>query len=84
MRVFVASFMLLREQNSRVLLYRSATPVDLSSYYPELHVLRDILMHKYGREFSVGVMENRNNCVSDRVRKSPLSVPVDSLNMTGF
>ncbi|KAJ7492215.1 regulator of Vps4 activity in the MVB pathway-domain-containing protein [Mycena latifolia] len=33
----------------------------------ELHVLRDILMHKYGREFSVAVMENRDGCVSDRV-----------------
>jgi len=37
----------------------------------ELHVLRDILMHKYGREFSVGVMENQNNCVNERV--CPLS-----------
>jgi hypothetical protein len=25
-------------------------------------------MHKYGREFSVAVMENRDNCVSERVR----------------
>ena len=33
----------------------------------ELHVLRDILTHKYGREFSVAVMENRDGCVSDRV-----------------
>ncbi|KAJ6523592.1 regulator of Vps4 activity in the MVB pathway-domain-containing protein [Mycena capillaripes] len=33
----------------------------------ELHVLRDILMHKYGREFSMAVMENRDGCVSDRV-----------------
>ncbi|KAJ7204465.1 regulator of Vps4 activity in the MVB pathway-domain-containing protein, partial [Mycena pura] len=33
----------------------------------ELHVLRDILMHKYGREFSAAVMENRDGCVSDRV-----------------
>ncbi|KAF8204303.1 regulator of Vps4 activity in the MVB pathway-domain-containing protein [Mycena galopus ATCC 62051] len=35
----------------------------------ELHVLRDILMHKYGREFSMAVMENRDECVSDRVRR---------------
>ncbi|KAI0257292.1 regulator of Vps4 activity in the MVB pathway-domain-containing protein [Lactifluus subvellereus] len=35
----------------------------------ELHVLRDLLMHKYGREFSVAVMENRDGCVSDRVMK---------------
>ncbi|KXN88926.1 hypothetical protein AN958_06797 [Leucoagaricus sp. SymC.cos] len=41
----------------------------------ELHVLRDILMHKYGREFSAGVMENRNNCVTDRAR-SILSLPL--------
>jgi hypothetical protein len=24
-------------------------------------------MHKYGREFSAAVMENRDGCVSDRV-----------------
>jgi len=35
----------------------------------ELHVLRDLLMHKYGREFSAAVMENRDNCVSERVMK---------------
>ncbi|KAJ6520255.1 regulator of Vps4 activity in the MVB pathway-domain-containing protein [Mycena sanguinolenta] len=34
----------------------------------ELQILRDILMHKYGREFSVAVMENSNGCVSERVR----------------
>ncbi|KAF9486356.1 DUF292-domain-containing protein, partial [Pholiota conissans] len=33
----------------------------------ELHILRDILMHKYGREFSIAVMENRDGCVSKRV-----------------
>ncbi|KAJ7116792.1 regulator of Vps4 activity in the MVB pathway-domain-containing protein [Mycena crocata] len=33
----------------------------------ELHVLRDILMHKFGREFSMAVMDNRDGCVSDRV-----------------
>lgn len=33
----------------------------------ELHVLREILMHKYGREFSIAVMENRDGRVSDRV-----------------
>jgi len=33
----------------------------------ELHILRDILMHKYGREFSLAVMENRDGCVSNRV-----------------
>lgn len=30
-------------------------------------------MHKYGREFSVAVMENRDNCVSERVRTLELS-----------
>ncbi|KIJ66411.1 hypothetical protein HYDPIDRAFT_26762 [Hydnomerulius pinastri MD-312] len=35
----------------------------------ELHVLRELLMHKYGREFSAAVMENRGGCVSDRVVK---------------
>ncbi|KAF8807993.1 DUF292-domain-containing protein [Phlegmacium glaucopus] len=33
----------------------------------ELHIFRDLLMHKYGREFSVAVMENRDGCVSSRV-----------------
>ncbi|KAK0199043.1 regulator of Vps4 activity in the MVB pathway-domain-containing protein [Armillaria mellea] len=33
----------------------------------ELHVLRDILMHKYGREFSITVMENHDGRVSERV-----------------
>lgn len=41
-------------------------PVILASPV-ELGVLRDLLMHKYGREFSLGVMENRDNCVTDRV-----------------
>jgi len=35
----------------------------------ELHILRDILMHKFGREFSAAVMDNHDNCVSDRVMK---------------
>ena len=40
----------------------------LSPLYPslELHVLRDILMHKYGREFSLKVMDNKEG-VSERV-----------------
>ncbi|KAJ7687417.1 regulator of Vps4 activity in the MVB pathway-domain-containing protein [Mycena rosella] len=46
----------------------------------ELHVLRDILMHKYGREFSVAVMENRDGCVSDRVvRKLGNATPSSDL-----
>ena len=44
------------------------------SVIAELHVLRDILMHKYGREFSIAVMENRDGCVSERVR-GPLLRP---------
>jgi len=35
----------------------------------ELHILRDLLMHRYGREFSAAVMENREGCVSERVMK---------------
>jgi len=35
----------------------------------ELHILRDLLMHKYGRDFSAAVMENRDGCVSERVMK---------------
>lgn len=46
----------------------------------ELHILRDILMHRYGREFSVGVMENRNNCVAERVvHKLAAGQPSDEL-----
>ncbi|OBZ79385.1 protein IST1 [Grifola frondosa] len=46
----------------------------------ELHVLRDLLMHKYGREFSIAVMENRDRCVSERVtRKLNISTPPASL-----
>jgi len=42
----------------------------------ELNVLREMLMHKYGREFSLGVMENRDDCVSDRVvKKLVLATP---------
>ncbi|KAF9021751.1 DUF292-domain-containing protein [Hymenopellis radicata] len=46
----------------------------------ELHVLRDILMHKYGRDFSASVMENADNCVNDRiVRKLDISMPSPDL-----
>ncbi|KAH8110584.1 DUF292-domain-containing protein [Phellopilus nigrolimitatus] len=46
----------------------------------ELHVLRDMLMHKYGREFSIGVMENRDGCVSERVmKKMVLNTPSPEL-----
>ncbi|KAL5533761.1 hypothetical protein ACEPAG_221 [Sanghuangporus baumii] len=48
----------------------------------ELHVLRDMLMHKYGRDFSVGVMENRDDCVSERIMKKLtfLTPPDDLVN----
>ncbi|KAH9949352.1 regulator of Vps4 activity in the MVB pathway-domain-containing protein [Amylocystis lapponica] len=46
----------------------------------ELHVLRDMLMHKYGRDFSVAVMENRDGCVSERVtRKLNVFTPSTAL-----
>ncbi|KAJ4485614.1 DUF292-domain-containing protein [Lentinula aciculospora] len=46
----------------------------------ELNVLREILMHKFGREFSLQVMENRGSCVSDRViRKLDTATPSTEL-----
>ncbi|GBE77510.1 regulator of Vps4 activity in the MVB pathway-domain-containing protein [Sparassis latifolia] len=46
----------------------------------ELQVLRDMLMHKYGREFAIAVMENRDGCVSERVtRKLAVFTPGPSL-----
>ncbi|KDR85600.1 hypothetical protein GALMADRAFT_234561 [Galerina marginata CBS 339.88] len=46
----------------------------------ELHILRDILMHKYGREFSLAVMENREGCVSARVMsKLTVATPAPAL-----
>jgi len=49
----------------------------------ELHILRDILMHKYGREFSIAVMENHDGCVNSRVMSkmttaTPAAVLVDA------
>lgn len=41
---------------------------------PELLILRDMLMHKYGRDFSVAAMENRSGCVSERVSTSPAAI----------
>ena len=49
---------------SRITLSREP---NLNYLSKELHILRDILMHKYGREFSIAVMENRDGCVSSRV-----------------
>ncbi|KAF5374970.1 hypothetical protein D9758_000508 [Tetrapyrgos nigripes] len=46
----------------------------------ELHVLRDMLMHKYGRDFSSAAMENRDGCVNDRVaRKLEVNTPSPEL-----
>lgn len=33
----------------------------------ELHVLREMLMSKFGRDFAVDCMENRDGCVPDRI-----------------
>ncbi|KAK0199044.1 regulator of Vps4 activity in the MVB pathway-domain-containing protein [Armillaria mellea] len=46
----------------------------------ELHVLRDILMHKYGREFSITVMENHDGRVSERVVRKAYGVAWTSPN----
>ncbi|CAE6445981.1 unnamed protein product [Rhizoctonia solani] len=46
----------------------------------ELHVLREMLMSKYGREFAIGVMDNKDNCVSERVtRKLQVATPSSAL-----
>lgn len=46
----------------------------------ELLVLREMLMHKYGRDFSAAAMENRGGCVSERImRKLVIETPSDEL-----
>jgi len=46
----------------------------------ELHVLREMLMHKFGREFSLRVMENQGGCVSERItRKLVVEPPSEEL-----
>jgi len=46
----------------------------------ELHILREILMYKYGRDFAIAAIENRNNCVSERViRKLVTNTPAPEL-----
>ncbi|KAF8527594.1 DUF292-domain-containing protein [Hysterangium stoloniferum] len=46
----------------------------------ELHILRELLMHKFGREFSIAVMENRDGCVNERVmRKLSIVTPGPTL-----
>ncbi|THH09337.1 hypothetical protein EW145_g2093 [Phellinidium pouzarii] len=45
----------------------------------ELHVLRDILMHKFGRDFAIAVMENRDGCVMKKLEyKTPPPKLVDA------
>ncbi|KAG1771269.1 DUF292-domain-containing protein [Suillus occidentalis] len=46
----------------------------------ELLVLREMLMHKYGRDFSAAAMENRGGCVSERItRKLIIETPSEEL-----
>jgi len=46
----------------------------------ELHVLREMLTHKYGREFTIAVMENRDSFVNERViNKLVVRTPSESL-----
>ncbi|TDL26430.1 DUF292-domain-containing protein [Rickenella mellea] len=46
----------------------------------ELHVLRDMLMHKFGREFSAAVMENKDGIVSERImNKLGIAAPSPTL-----
>ncbi|KAG9313964.1 DUF292-domain-containing protein [Chiua virens] len=46
----------------------------------ELHVLRELLVTKYGREFTTAVLENRGDCVNNRVaRKLVVETPSTEL-----
>ena len=45
-----------------------STVLNFNIGHIELHVLRDLLMHKYGRDYSAAVMENKDGVVSERVR----------------
>lgn len=46
----------------------------------ELHVLREMLMHKFGREYAIAVMENRDKCVCERVaNKLTVAMPPPEL-----
>ena len=42
----------------------------VSETFSELNALRDMLMHKFGREFSLAVVENKDDCVPARVRSA--------------
>jgi len=50
----------------------------------ELHVLREMLMHKFGREFSINVMENKDGCVNERVRLHGVDHSVSILITYGY
>lgn len=65
MKECVQSYTLRSGQSSKVHQYLMSN--QLTYTCSELHILRDLLMHKYGREFALGVMENRDGCVSKRV-----------------
>ena len=68
--------MLHQEQNSEVI--SLLLEVILNAFiltnclFSELHLLREMVMHKFGREFSLAVMENRDGCVPTRVRNEPI------------
>ncbi|KAN0100225.1 Regulator of Vps4 activity in the MVB pathway domain containing protein [Tylopilus felleus] len=50
----------------------------------ELHVLRELLLQKFGREFTAAVMENRGACVSDRVVKKLVVEPASAQLVDGY
>ncbi|KIJ54223.1 hypothetical protein M422DRAFT_25164 [Sphaerobolus stellatus SS14] len=50
----------------------------------ELHILREILMQKFGREFSIAVMENRDGCVNDRVMKKLVVATPDQILVNAY
>lgn len=52
--------------SSRVGLDGKSTSIGLTCT-SELHVLREMLMQKYGREFALTAVENREGCVPERV-----------------
>lgn len=35
-------------------------------------------MHKYGRDFAVAVMENKDGCVTERVRSSSIALALNT------
>lgn len=35
----------------------------------ELHILQEMLLHRYGREYAVAALENQDDCVPERVTR---------------